>query len=58
MGNEEFTAWVSELPEPALDYLEWLVDEVETKLDDIAMEASDLEESKEVIKKYTLFKPD
>lgn len=58
LGNEEFTEWVATLPEPALDYLEWLVDEVESKLDDIYMEASCLEESNEVIKKYTLSKPD
>jgi hypothetical protein len=58
LGNDEFTEWAATLPQPALVYLEWLVDEVETKLDDIAMEASDLEESKEIIKKYTLSKPD
>ena len=58
LGNEEFTEWVATLPDPALDYLEWIIDEVEEKLDDIYMESSELEESIEVIKKYTLSKPD
>lgn len=58
LGNEEFTEWVATLPEPAVDYLEWLIDEVETKLDDIYMESCNFEESTEVIKKYTLSKPD
>jgi hypothetical protein len=57
LANDEFTEWVTTLPQPALVYLEWLIDETETKLDDIAMETSDLEESKEIIKKYTLSKP-
>lgn len=58
LGNEEFTEWVATLPAPALVYLEWLVDEVEDKLDDIYMESSGFEEAAEVIKKYTLSKPD
>lgn len=58
LGNEEFTEWIATLPDPALVYLEWLVDEVEAKLDDIAMDASGLEEANQVIKKYTLSKPD
>ena len=58
LGNEEFTEWVATLPTAALVYLEWLIDEVEEKLDDIYMESSGFEEATEVIKKYTLSKPD
>jgi hypothetical protein len=41
-----------------LEYLEWLIDETEHALDEIAMDASGLEEAQRVIQKYTLSKPD
>jgi hypothetical protein len=40
-----------------LVYLEWLIDEVEEKLDDIYMDSCGLEEATQVIKKYTANKP-
>jgi hypothetical protein len=58
LANEEFEEWVATLPDPALEYLEWLIDETEHALDEIAMDASGLEEAQRVIQKYTLSKPD
>jgi hypothetical protein len=57
LGNDEFTEWAATLPQPALVYLEWLIDEVEEKLDDIYMDSCGLEEATQVIKKYTANKP-
>ena len=57
LSAEEFTEWVEGLPDPALDYLEWLIEEVEFLLDDIIMENSQLEDANQVIQKYTLKKP-
>lgn len=57
LSAEEFQEWVGGLPDPALDYLEWLIDETEYGLDDILMELSGLEDASSVIQKYTLKKP-
>ena len=57
LGDDEFSEWVGTLPDKALDYLEWLIDEVEYELDEIAIEASELEQAQEVIQKFTIKKP-
>lgn len=57
LADDEFAEWVATLPDKALDYLEWLVDETEYELDDICMEISQLQDAQEVIQKYTLKKP-
>lgn len=57
LGDEEFSQWVGTLPDKALDYLEWLIDEVEYELDEIAMEASQLKQAEEVVQRFTLKKP-
>ncbi len=56
MEDEEFKQWVGNLPDDALDYLEWLVEETEYVLDDIVLEATGYVEAQEVIKKYTNLK--
>ena len=57
LSTEEFKEWVEGLPDPALDYLEWLIEEVEYALDDIVMDISKLEDANQVIQKYTIKKP-
>lgn len=52
MEDEEFEHWVGSLPDDALEYLEWLVDEVEYIVDDILLEATGYEEAHEVIKYF------
>ena len=57
LDDEEFSEWVGTLPDKAIDYLEWLIDETEHELDEIALEISELKEAQEVVLKYTLKKP-
>ena len=57
MEVEEFQKWLGTLPDPAMDYIEFLFDEVEYTLDDIALETVGLDHVNSVIQKYTLKKP-
>lgn len=53
MEDEEFKEWVGDLPDDALDYLEWLVEETEFFLDEIVLETTGLAEAQEMISKFT-----
>lgn len=56
MELEDFEQWLGTLPDPAMEYIEWLFDEVEYTLDDIAIETVGLDQANKVIQKYTLHK--
>lgn len=53
MEDEEFKQWVGELPDDAIEYLEWLIEETEFFLDEIVLESTGLVEAQEVISKFT-----
>jgi G3E family GTPase len=53
MEDEEFKEWVGDLPDDALDYLEWLVEETEFFIDEVVLETTGLVEAQEMISKFT-----
>lgn len=54
MEQEELAHWLANLPDDEIEYVEWLVEEVESSLDNMILEQVGLDEAREVIKKYTL----
>lgn len=51
MGEEELKAWLEDLPEEYLTYVEWLLERVEYQLDKFVLALSGYTESTEVIRK-------
>lgn len=51
MGDKELEAWLADLPEDYLTYVEWLLEKVEYQLDKLMIISSDYSESSEVIRK-------
>lgn len=49
MPQRELAAWLADLPDEEIDYVEWLIEEVEGALDDMVLENSGLLEAAEVI---------
>lgn len=54
MEQEEFASWLADLPDDEIDYVEWLLEEVEIALDNLIIEQTDMSDAKDIIKKYTL----
>jgi len=51
MGDTELEAWLADLPEEYITYVEYLLDKVEYGLDKALFISSDYSESTEVIRK-------
>lgn len=49
MDQDELAVWLARLPDNEIKYVEWLLDEVETALDDIILMNTGLVEANEVI---------
>jgi hypothetical protein len=49
MEQLELAGWLADLPDEEIVYVEWLIDEVETALDNMVLENSGLLEAAEVI---------
>jgi hypothetical protein len=54
MEQDQLAQWLVNLPDDEIEYVEWLIDEVEYALDGMILEQTGLEDAKEIIKKYTL----
>jgi hypothetical protein len=53
MEQEELAHWLARLPDEEIEYVEWLIEEVESALDNIVLEQSGLEDAHKVLKKFT-----
>jgi G3E family GTPase len=53
MEQRQLAHWLANLPDDEIEYVDWLVEEVEHALDRIILEHSGLQEAQEVIKKFT-----
>ena len=53
MEQRELAHWLANLPDNEIEYIEWLVEEVEYALDRIILDHNGLQEAQEVIKKFT-----
>lgn len=51
--QKELAHWLANLPDDEIEYIEWLVEEVETALENMLLEQSDLAQAREVIQKIT-----
>lgn len=51
--QKELAHWLANLPDDEIEYVEWLVDEVETALENMILEQSNLTEAKEIIQRFT-----
>jgi hypothetical protein len=49
MEQEELAVWLARLPDHEITYVEWLLDEVETALDDMILNHTGLDEANAVI---------
>lgn len=49
MEQMELAGWLANLPDEEIVYVEWLIEEVETALDDMVLENSGLLDAAEVI---------
>lgn len=49
MDQDELAVWLARLPDNEIKYVEWLLDEVETALDDIILMNTGLDEANSVI---------
>lgn len=56
MEQKELAQWLADLPDDKIEYVEWLVDEVELALENMVLEQTGYEDAKEVIKKFTVDK--
>lgn len=56
MEHQELARWLANLPDDQIEYIDWLIEKVDTSLDKMLLEQSDLEDAKIVLKKFTLFK--
>lgn len=54
MEQQELAHWLAHLPDDEIDYVEWLLEEVDIALENMVLEQIGFEEAKEVIKKYTI----
>jgi len=53
MEQRQLAHWLANLPDNEIEYVDWLVEEVEYALDKMILEHSGLHEAQEVIKKFT-----
>ena len=54
MEHEELAHWLANLPDDEIDYVEWLVEEVDIALENMIIEQSGLDTARDIIKKYTI----
>lgn len=54
MEQQELAHWLANLPDDEIEYVEWLVEEVDIALENMIIEQSGLDTARDVIKKYTL----
>jgi hypothetical protein len=52
MEQEELAHWLANLPDNEIEYVEWLVEEVETALDKMLLEQSGLEAAQKILQKF------
>jgi G3E family GTPase len=56
MEQNELAHWLANLPDDEIEYVEWLVEEVDIALENMVIEQSGLTDARDVIKKFTLDK--
>lgn len=56
MEQRELANWLANLPEDEIEYVEWLVEEVEIALDNMIIEQTGLDQAEELLKQFTLKK--
>lgn len=54
MEQQELAHWLANLPDDEIEYVEWLVEEVDIALENMIIEQQGLTDAKDIIKKYTL----
>ena len=54
MEHLELAHWLANLPDDEIEYVEWLLEEVDIALENMILEQQGFDSAKEVIKKYTL----
>lgn len=54
MEQQELAHWLANLPDDEIEYVEWLVEEVDIALENMVMEQSGLRDARDIIKKYTI----
>ena len=54
MEQQELAGWLANLPDDEIEYVEWLVEEVDIALENIIIEQEGFDNAKEIIKKFTL----
>jgi G3E family GTPase len=52
MEQEELAHWLARLPDDEIEYVEWLIEEVESALDNILLEQTGLEDAQKVLQKF------
>lgn len=56
LEQEELANWLANLPDDEIDYVEWLVEEVENALNDMILDHVGLDQANELLKQFTLKK--
>lgn len=56
MDQDELASWLANLPDTEIEYVEWLVEEVEASLDEMMLDHTGLDEANDLIQKFTLKK--
>lgn len=54
MEQQELAHWLANLPDDEIEYVEWLVEEVDIALENMVMEQTGLRDARDIIKKYTI----
>ena len=54
MEQQELAHWLANLPDDEIEYVEWLVEEVDIALENMIIEQSGLDDARDIIKKYTI----
>lgn len=56
LEQKELAHWLANLPDDEIEYIEWLVDEVETALDNMILDQQGIGQAEELLKRFTLKK--
>ena len=54
MEHQELAHWLANLPDDEIEYVEWLLEEVDIALENMILDQVGFDQAKEVIKKYTI----
>lgn len=54
LEQQEFAHWLAHLPDDEIDYVEWLLEEVDIALENMVIEQVGFDQAKEIISKYTI----